>query len=100
MTPYRQKTQVTMGKAKEALAASNLDLDGALAWLEKDLVAGGAAKQAKLAGRTTKEGLIAVGVIGEGWGRRGGILEVRLLDPLFFEPPCHPSLTLHFLAWL
>lgn len=66
-----------MVKAKEALAAANLDVDGALAWLEKDLAAGGAAKQAKLAGRTTKEGLIAVGVIGEGWGRRGGILEVR-----------------------
>lgn len=67
-----------MGKAKEALAAANLDVDGALEWLQKDLAAGGAAKQAKLAGRTTKEGLIAVGVIGEGWGRRGGILEVRL----------------------
>jgi elongation factor Ts len=66
-----------MVKAKEALSASNLDVEAALDWLQKDLAAGGAAKQAKLAGRTTKEGLIAVGVIGEGWGRRGGILEVR-----------------------
>jgi len=65
-----------MIKAKEALQKSHLNVDQALLWLEKDLEAGGAAKQAKLAGRVASEGLIAVGVMGEGWGRRGGIVEV------------------------
>ena len=71
-----------MVKAKEALSKSNLNVDEALLWLERDLQAGGAAKQAKLAGRVAAEGLIAVGVMGEGWGRRGGIVEVR---PRFLE---------------
>ena len=72
----RKRHPISMVKAKEALSKSNLNVDEALLWLERDLHAGGAAKQAKLAGRVAAEGLIAVGVMGEGWGRRGGIVEV------------------------
>jgi translation elongation factor EF-Ts len=66
-----------MTKAKEALQKSGLVLEDALAWLEADLAQGGAAKQRKVASRIASEGLIAVGCMGEGWGKRGGIVEVR-----------------------
>lgn len=71
-----------MAKAKEALAKSGLSVQDALVWLQKDLEAGGAAKQAKLSTREATEGLIAVGVMGQGWGRRGGIVEVSALSEL------------------
>jgi translation elongation factor EF-Ts len=74
-----------MTKAKEALANSSLDVPAALKWLQADLEAGGAAKAKKLAGRQASDGLIAVGVMGEGWGRRGGIVEVRVCA--FFSLP-------------
>lgn len=83
---HRKRHPISMVKAKEALAKSNLDVEQALIWLERDLQAGGAAKQAKLAGRVASEGLIAVGVMGEGWGRRGGIVEVSFVLPSFPRP--------------
>ncbi|CED84655.1 Mitochondrial translation elongation factor EF-Tsmt, catalyzes nucleotide exchange on EF-Tumt [Phaffia rhodozyma] len=83
----RAQHPISIVKAREALAAANLDIPSALEWLEKDLQAGGAAKQAKLANRTTKEGLIAVGVIGEGWGRRGGIVELNCETSFVYRTP-------------
>ena len=85
MSACRKRHPISMVKAKEALSKSNLNVDEALLWLERDLQAGGAAKQAKLAGRVAAEGLIAVGVMGEGWGRRGGIVEVRRFLELNIE---------------
>ncbi|KAG9010077.1 Elongation factor Ts, mitochondrial [Tulasnella sp. JGI-2019a] len=55
-------------KAREALEATQNDLSNALEWLEKDIAISGAAKAAKLEGRTTGEGLIALAVLsGGGW---------------------------------
>lgn len=88
----RSQHPISIVKAREALAAANLDIPAALEWLENDLQAGGAAKQAKLANRVTKEGLIAVGVLGEGWGRRGGIVEVCFFFSFFFSFFFHFSL--------
>lgn len=53
-------------KAREALEATTNDLPAALAWLEKDIAVSGAAKAAKLDGRTTGEGIIAVAILSPG----------------------------------
>ncbi len=57
---------VSLTKAREALAASNNDLPGALAWLDADRAASGAAKVAKLADRVAGQGLIGVHVLSAG----------------------------------
>ncbi|KAL4070670.1 elongation factor TS-domain-containing protein [Scleroderma citrinum] len=71
----RKLTDVPISKAREALAAANNDVEGALKWLEKDLVVSGAQKAAKVEGRTTREGLVSVCVLSNGAavvdGRRG-----------------------------
>lgn len=60
-------------KAREALEATTNDLPAALSWLEKDIAVSGAAKAAKLDGRTTGEGIIAVAVLSPGgFGGAGG----------------------------
>ena len=64
----RKKTQVSINKAREALSHSDGDIAGALEWLQKDLVATGASKAAKVASRATREGLISVSVLSEGAG--------------------------------
>ncbi|KAL7409400.1 hypothetical protein BDY24DRAFT_403316 [Mrakia frigida] len=87
ISSLRKRHPISMVKAKEALAKSDLNIEQALAWLEKDLEAGGAAKQAKLAGRVAAEGLIAVGVMGEGWGRRGGIVELDCETSFVYRTP-------------
>ncbi|KIY49070.1 hypothetical protein FISHEDRAFT_29543, partial [Fistulina hepatica ATCC 64428] len=62
----RKHTQVSISKAREALTASNLDIKGALAWLETDMAASGASKAAKIAGRTAQQGLVALHVLSPG----------------------------------
>ena len=57
---------VSLTKAREALAASNNDLQGALAWLDADRAATGAARVAKLADRVAGQGLIGVHVLSPG----------------------------------
>ncbi|TBU62587.1 hypothetical protein BD310DRAFT_871469 [Dichomitus squalens] len=57
---------VSLTKAREALAASNNDLPAALAWLDADRAASGAAKAAKLAGRVAGQGLVGVQVLSPG----------------------------------
>lgn len=70
----RKRTQTSINKAREALAATANDVEAALEWLEKDLVASGSAKAAKLAGRVAGEGLIGVAVLNDGLGRMGNPL--------------------------
>ncbi|KAI6120649.1 elongation factor TS-domain-containing protein [Pisolithus croceorrhizus] len=62
----RRLTDVPISKAREALAASNNDVEAARRWLEKDLALSGAQKAAKVEGRTTREGLISVCVLSNG----------------------------------
>ncbi|KAI1793112.1 hypothetical protein LXA43DRAFT_282382 [Ganoderma leucocontextum] len=57
---------VSLTKAREALAASNNNLPAALAWLDTDRAASGAAKIAKLADRVAGQGLIGVQVLSPG----------------------------------
>ncbi|KAG8896204.1 Elongation factor Ts, mitochondrial [Tulasnella sp. 403] len=56
----------SLTKAREALEATNNSLEDALSWLEKDIPTSGAAKAAKLQGRSTKEGLIALAILSHG----------------------------------
>ncbi|KAG8946331.1 Elongation factor Ts, mitochondrial, partial [Tulasnella sp. 408] len=68
----------SLTKAREALQATNNDLQAALEWLEKDIAVSGAAKAAKLQGRTTGEGLIALAILGRGgWNEKGRPQGVR-----------------------
>ena len=61
---------VSLTKAREALAASNNSLPDALAWLDADRAATGAARAAKLADRVAGQGMIGVQVLARGM-RRG-----------------------------
>lgn len=68
----RKKTQCTIAKAKEALIAvqqSTTPSDSyqaALDWINKDAVASGAQKAAKVSDRVTAEGLVAAFTVGDG----------------------------------
>src|SRR6266542_3171312 len=64
----RRKTQVSINKAREALTHSNGDINGALTWLQKDMMTTGPSKAAKVASRETKEGLVSVSVLSPGAG--------------------------------
>lgn len=64
----RKQATVSLTKAREALTASNGSLEGALEWLQKDLVATGTAKAAKVSSRATNEGLISLSVLSPGGG--------------------------------
>jgi len=64
----RKQTTVSLDKAREALSHANGDIPGALDWLKNDLVTTGAKKAAKVASRTTGEGVIGVSVISQGLG--------------------------------
>lgn len=71
----RKQTQVPLSKIREALAHSNNSIPDALLWLEKDMVASGKSKLAKLGSRSTTQGVIAISVLSEGAGFRtaGGV---------------------------
>ena len=66
----RKRTEVSLSKAKEALTVTNNDVDAALEWLEKDLIASGAKKKEKVQGRTAGEGLIGVSVLSDGFSKQ------------------------------
>lgn len=68
----RKLTEVSLSKAREALSATNNDLDAALKWLERDLVTTGAKKAAKVQGRSTTQGLISVSMLSSGVGVKTG----------------------------
>lgn len=70
----RKLTEVSITKAREALSATNNDVDAAFKWLQDDLVASGAKKAAKLEGRSTQQGLVGVSVLSPGIGiGKGGV---------------------------
>ncbi|VDC05794.1 unnamed protein product [Peniophora sp. CBMAI 1063] len=69
---------LSISKAREALAASNNDINVALEWLSKDMALAGAKKAAKAAGagRATSQGLLGLSVLSRGAGvaqGRGGV---------------------------
>jgi elongation factor Ts len=68
----RKLTEVSITKAREALAASNNDVSGALQWLQTDLAVSGAKKAAKVAHRTAGEGLVGASVLSRGTGSSPG----------------------------
>ncbi|KAF9015703.1 elongation factor Ts, mitochondrial [Cyathus striatus] len=68
----RKLTEVSITKAREALAATNNDVKAALEWLEEDLAVTGEKKAEKVGGRPTSEGLIAVSVLSRGAGAKYG----------------------------
>lgn len=68
----RKRTEVSMSKAREALAASSNDVDAALTWLEKNLIETGANKAAKVAGRDASQGLISLSLLSTGVGALTG----------------------------
>ena len=73
----RKLTEVSITKAREALAASNNDVSAALVWLQNDLAVSGAQKAAKVAHRTAGEGLIGASVLARGTGSATGHGGVR-----------------------
>ncbi|KAI0078860.1 hypothetical protein K474DRAFT_1659780 [Panus rudis PR-1116 ss-1] len=82
----RKLTEVSLSKAREALTATNNDVQAALEWLDKDAAISGAKKAAKLEGREAKQGLVGVSVLsrgtlgGEGPARggvRGAMVELN-----------------------
>ncbi|KAH7910930.1 elongation factor TS-domain-containing protein [Hygrophoropsis aurantiaca] len=62
----RKLTDVSITKAREALIASNNDVNAALQWLEKDLAVSGARQAAKVEGRDAREGLIGISILSSG----------------------------------
>ena len=73
----RKRTEVSLSKAKEALTVTSNDVDAALEWLEKDLIASGARKKEKVQDRATGEGLIAVSVLSNGFSKHNAGRGVR-----------------------
>ncbi|KAF8665290.1 hypothetical protein AX16_000311 [Volvariella volvacea WC 439] len=69
----RKLTEVSITKAREALEASNNDINAALEWLEKDLAVSGAKKAAKVGGRAANEGLITTSVLSSGVSGNPGL---------------------------
>lgn len=65
----RKITEVSISKAREALTASNNDVQAAFQWLQDDLVASGAKKAAKLGDRATTQGLVGVSILANGLGK-------------------------------
>ncbi|KAG6837647.1 hypothetical protein H0H93_004923 [Arthromyces matolae] len=76
----RKLIDVSITKGREALSASNNDVKLALEWLEKDLAASGAAKAAKLQGRSTGEGVICTAVLSRGFGSSSGGLRAAMVE--------------------
>lgn len=80
----RKRTTASIQKAREALVASNGDIEGALEWLEKDRVTSGQRKAEKVGGRFTGEGLVGVTILTRGTsaaavpqGTRAAIVELN-----------------------
>ncbi|KAI0281232.1 hypothetical protein BGY98DRAFT_959372 [Russula aff. rugulosa BPL654] len=76
----RKLTEVSITKAREALAASNNDVSAALKWLQNDLAVSGAKKAAKIAHRTAGEGLVGASVLSRGAGSLPGGVRAALVE--------------------
>ncbi|KAK7063954.1 elongation factor Ts, mitochondrial [Favolaschia claudopus] len=73
----RKLTEVSIVKAREALGASNNNVNDALEWLKQDLVASGAKKAEKLQDRSANEGLVSVAILSAGNGPHAANNSVR-----------------------
>lgn len=62
----RKQTEVSISKAREALSATNNDIQAALEWLKNDLATSGIKKAAKVEARETREGLVSVCILSGG----------------------------------
>ena len=62
----RKLTEVSISKAREALSATNNDIQAALEWLKNDLAVSGTKKAAKVEAREAREGLISVCILSGG----------------------------------
>ncbi|WVQ85659.1 elongation factor Ts, mitochondrial [Cryptococcus sp. DSM 104549] len=69
----RKEHPVPMAAAREALERSNLDLSAALDYLRTSNSASAAKKAAKVSGRSTNEGVIAISLLG---GKRVGMVHL------------------------
>jgi elongation factor Ts len=76
----RKLTEVSITKAREALAASNNDVSTALNWLQNDLAVSGVKKAAKIAHRTAGEGLVGASVLSRGTGSSPGGVRASLVE--------------------
>ena len=76
----RKRTDISLSKAREALLATNNDLNAALEWIAKDMAVSGAAKAAKVEGRETKQGLIAISVLQPGYGQLTGGVRAAMVE--------------------
>ncbi|THH06671.1 hypothetical protein EW145_g3925 [Phellinidium pouzarii] len=76
----RKRTDIPISKAREALLATNNDLESAMQWLEKDLAVSGAKKAEKVGGRETKEGLIGLSLLAPGYGHGTGAVRASMIE--------------------
>ncbi|KAF9270655.1 elongation factor Ts, mitochondrial [Marasmius fiardii PR-910] len=77
----RKATNAPIMKARQALTETNNDFDAALKWLEKDLLASGAAKAEKIKDRKASEGLISVSILDAGLGTQtGGPVKASIIE--------------------
>ena len=78
----RKLTAVSITKAREALSATNNDVQAAYKWLQDDLVSAGAKKAAKLGDRATQQGLIGVSTLsnGEAKGKLGRGIRAAMVE--------------------
>ncbi|GJJ09142.1 hypothetical protein Clacol_003364 [Clathrus columnatus] len=70
----RKRTTASVLKAREALVASNGDMEKALEWLDNDRISGGEQKAQKVGKRFTGEGLIGVSVVTRGSSSGAGMV--------------------------
>jgi hypothetical protein len=89
----RKLTEVSITKAREALATSNNDLSAALNWLQNDLAVSGAKKADKIAHRTAGESLVSASVLSRGTGSSPGGFRAALVE-LIYETVCGAQCTL------
>ena len=80
ISELRKLTEVSITKARDALAASNNDVSAALKWLQNDLAVSGAKKAAKVAHRTASEGLVGASVLSLGTGSSPGAVRAALVE--------------------
>ncbi|CAE6481833.1 unnamed protein product [Rhizoctonia solani] len=80
--------QTSFAKAKEALLATNNDLDSALQWLEKDNIASGAKRAAKVASRIANDGLVGIFVLADGGSQTGSSNRVAPVRAAMVEVNC------------
>lgn len=62
----RKQTEVSISKAREALSATNNDIQAALEWLKNDLATSGIKKAANVEARETREGLVSICILSGG----------------------------------